>query len=158
MTATWESRASKGTATPYVLTRWVGSRATIAPTRNVPWRLLQEAYDRLPDDVRLKFDAYNAAAESAIVGVRAWAFEFIRAYEAGRDVPDMRGHLYPLGDRRGWNDRMVTLASVIDSGPTGVTVAEVKHRNGKTSNSISGYLTTLHEAGVLARLTERRPT
>lgn len=153
----WANKASRRTATPYVLTHLAGSRKVLEPTHNVLHRIVADAYDRLPDDVRDSFDAYNAAADHTASTVRTWGNEFVRAYTQGALVPDLRGGLHGLADRKyDWDDRMITLAAVIDAGEAGVTVAEIKALTGRVSNSVSGHLTTLHEAGVIARLAQRR--
>lgn len=145
----------KKTAAIYVLPEFVKGRETNDAIHNVPYRILLDNYDALPEQARKSFDAYRKVMGAEIQRVGNWGREFLRCYFSGEVLPDMKGTVH-TDDRGTWGHAMLTLAAVADSKGRGVTVYEAKQYAKTTSNSVSGHLSKLHEAGVIVRLKKRR--
>jgi hypothetical protein len=138
----------------------VHGRALSHPVEpNRAWSILEshEKCGCLCDRAMMEFNRLRAITENDLVRTARWAPGFLEACEEGTGLYPLSSDPLTLVDRghRRFNTRMVALEAVWKARARGVTGAEVIRAGGR-AGGVSGSLSILHQAGVIARLDAKR--
>lgn len=146
----------------YVMPSYVGpTTPTREPEANAAYQILDRHYRDLPPDARKEFDALLAAETKEGVDIRAWANAFIHAYDTGAPLPQRAfGKTVAVNTSTMMGAEDLTsmgraLLAVLVAGSHGVTSIEAR-KLGEKGGGISGALTKLHQARVIACLEAKR--
>jgi len=138
----------------YVMRHSVGTRTTIPHGKNAALNVMADNYLILPTKLQDWYDMYTREDRARCREISDWASAFTAAVARGdASLPDKRG---VLRSRHDLTVMQKVLLRLIRAGARGMTNDEIRVVTGLRTNGVSGALSHLHEAGVIARLEARR--
>lgn len=146
----------------YVLPKYVGvDQPTREPEANSAYKILDRYYHDLPPGARKEFDVLLAAETREGVEIREWARRFRHAFGTGRPLPQrafgktVTVNTSTLMGAEDLSSIGRAYLAVLRAGSSGVTSIEAR-KLGEKGGGISGALTKLHQARVIACLEATR--
>jgi hypothetical protein len=146
----------------YVLPEYVGPRTdTRAPEANAAYQILDRHYHELPTAAKKEFDVLLNAELREGLDIRNWAREFRTAFDDGRPLPQrafgktVAVNTSTLKGAEDLSSMGRAYLAVLLAGSHGVTSIEAR-KLGEKGGGISGALTKLHQAKVIACLEATR--
>lgn len=149
----------------YVLPEWVGERPTIDSRSNVPYLLLLKHRAEIEANIPLLAEElrfYEGEVLRSQRSLREWFHAFRTAYMSGvSTVPTRRRRAgafvrAPRSPRADWSDIMWSVGTLVDVRAHGVTQGELKDAMDSDSNGVTGALSDMHAAGLIACLEAKR--